>query len=91
MSQILDEVYDVDRINAVCEQLAGFIMRKILDPRSKFYHDGHINRLCLHRRREGPNRLCPHRCHEGPSTCTINMTSIFVNICKCDVVLFVYL
>ena len=33
MSQIYNATSDVDRINAVCEQLAGFIMREILDPR----------------------------------------------------------
>ena len=43
MSQIVDEVYDDDQINAVCEQLAGFILREILDLRGEFYHDGHIN------------------------------------------------
>ena len=45
MSQIVDEVYDDDQINAVCEQLAGFIFREILDLRGEFYHDGHINRV----------------------------------------------
>ena len=45
MSQIYNAAFDVDRINAVCEQLAGFIMREILDPRGEFYHDGHINRV----------------------------------------------
>ena len=44
MSRIVDEVYSTDRINAVCEQLAGFILREILDPKGEFYHDGHINR-----------------------------------------------
>jgi hypothetical protein len=44
MSRIVDEVYSTDRINAVCEQLAGFILREILDPRGEFYHDGHIHR-----------------------------------------------
>ena len=43
MSQIREKVYSVDRINAVCKQLAGFILREILDPRGEFYHDGHIN------------------------------------------------
>ena len=45
MSRIYNEILDVDRINAVCEQLAGFIMREILDPRGEFYHDVHINRV----------------------------------------------
>ena len=40
-----DECYSTDRINVVCEQLAGFILNEILDPRGEFYHDGHINRL----------------------------------------------
>ena len=40
-----DECYSTDRINAVCEQLAGFILNEILDPRGEFYHDGHINRV----------------------------------------------
>ena len=44
MSQIYMESLPVDRINAVCEQLAGFIVNEILDPRGEFYHDGHINR-----------------------------------------------
>ena len=45
MSQILDEVYDdADWINAMCEQLVGFIIREILNPRGEFYHDNHINR-----------------------------------------------
>ena len=45
MAQIYTDPSNVDRINAVCEQLAGFIMREILDPRGEFYHDGHINRV----------------------------------------------
>ena len=45
MVQIYNAAFDVDRINAVCEQLAGFIMREILDLRGEFYHDGHINRV----------------------------------------------
>ena len=61
------ESLPVDRINAVCEQLAGFIVKEILDPRGEFYHDGHINRV-------------------SSSNCSINMTCIFVNIFKCDVV-----
>ena len=55
-----------------------FCSSQILDPRGEFYH-------------EVTPIECPLRRREGPSTCTINMTSIFVNICKCDVVLFVYL
>ena len=44
-----DECDSTDRINAVCEQhavceqLAGFILNEILDPRGEFYHDGHIH------------------------------------------------
>ena len=44
MSQIYNASFDVDRINAMCEKLAGFILREILDPRGEFYHDGHIHR-----------------------------------------------
>ena len=44
MSQIYMESLPVDRINAVYEQLAGFIVKEILDARGEFYHDGHINR-----------------------------------------------
>ena len=44
MSQIYMAAFDVDQINAVCEQLAGFIVKEILDPRGEFFHDGHINR-----------------------------------------------
>ena len=39
-----DECYSTDRINAVCEQLAEFILNEILDPRGEFYHDGHNDR-----------------------------------------------
>ena len=45
MAQIYNAAFDVDRINAVCEQLTEFIMREILDPRGEFYHHGHINRV----------------------------------------------
>ena len=44
MSQIYMESLPVDRINAMCEQLTGFTVKEILDPRGEFYHDGHINR-----------------------------------------------
>ena len=44
MSQIYNAAFDVDRINVVCEQLARFIVKEILNPRGEFYHDGHINR-----------------------------------------------
>ena len=44
MSQIYMESLPIDRINAVCEQLAGFTVKEILDLRGEFYHDGHINR-----------------------------------------------
>jgi hypothetical protein len=36
MMRIKEEVHHVDRITAVSEQLIGFIMRKILDPKSEF-------------------------------------------------------
>ena len=39
-----DECYSTDRINAVCEQLTGFILNEILDPIDELYHDGHIHR-----------------------------------------------
>jgi hypothetical protein len=42
MMQIKDEVFRVDKIVAVLEELTGFILREILDPRGKFYHDGHL-------------------------------------------------
>jgi hypothetical protein len=45
MMRIKDEVLHMDRIKAVSEQLTGFIMREILDPKCEFYHDGHINRV----------------------------------------------
>ena len=44
MSQIYMAAFDVDQINAMCDQLAGFIVKEILDPRGEFFHDGHINR-----------------------------------------------
>ncbi|KAG2562151.1 hypothetical protein PVAP13_8KG248609 [Panicum virgatum] len=45
ISQVYNAAFDINRINAVCQQLARFIVKKILDPRGKFYHDGHINRV----------------------------------------------
>ena len=39
------ESLPVDRINTMCEQLAGFIVKEMLGPRGEFFHDGHINRL----------------------------------------------
>ena len=39
------EAYSVDRIDAVCEQVAGFTLREVLDPRGEFYHNDHINRV----------------------------------------------
>jgi hypothetical protein len=45
MMQIKNEVLHVDTIDAVSEQLIGFIMREILDPKGEFYHDGPINRV----------------------------------------------
>jgi hypothetical protein len=47
MMQTREEVYDEERIHAVSEQLVGFILREILDPRGKFYHDGYIYRLSV--------------------------------------------
>jgi len=44
MLRIYMESLPVDRINAVCEQPAEFIVKEILDPRGEFFHDGHINR-----------------------------------------------
>jgi len=81
MMQIREEVYDEDRIHALSEQLVGFILRKILDPTGEFYHDGHIKLSIDY----------PHRHHEGPSTYIVNVTCIFLNICKPEVALFVYL
>ena len=72
-----DECYSTDRINAVCEQLAGFILNEILDPRGEFYHDGHIH------------RGLPYP--EGTSSWTTNMTCIFVYIFKHYVLMFVNL
>ena len=45
MSQVYNAAFDVDWINAVCEQLTGFIGKEILDPRGEFYNDGHVNRV----------------------------------------------
>jgi hypothetical protein len=45
MTQMKNEVLHVDRIDAVSEQLIGFIMREILDPKGEFYHDGPMNRV----------------------------------------------
>jgi hypothetical protein len=45
MMQIKNEVLHVDTIDAMSKQLAGFIMREILDPKGEFYHDGPINRV----------------------------------------------
>ena len=72
------ESLPVDRINTMCEQLAGFIVKEILDPRGEFFHDGHINRG------SSWNSL-------GISNCSKNMTCIFTNIFKRDVLLFTYL
>jgi hypothetical protein len=41
MMQIKDEVLHVDKIVAVSEQLIGFILKDIIDPKGEFYHDGH--------------------------------------------------
>ena len=46
MRKIKDEVYPVDMIGVVSEQLIGFIMREILDPTGEFYHDCHIA-ICI--------------------------------------------
>jgi hypothetical protein len=78
MSRMVDEVYSTDRINTVCEQLARFILRVILIlEASSTTTVTSIEDL--------------HRRPEGPSSWTINMTCTFVNISKCDVMLFVYL
>jgi hypothetical protein len=45
MMQIKNEVLHVDTIDAVSELLIRFIMREILDPKGKFYHDGPTNRV----------------------------------------------
>jgi hypothetical protein len=45
MMQIKNEVIHVDTNDAMSEQLIGFIMREILNPNGKFYHDGPINRV----------------------------------------------
>ena len=47
MSQTRDEVHDMDRIDTILEQLIGFIMSEILNSRSEFNHDGHINSLFI--------------------------------------------
>ena len=77
MSQMGDECYSTNRINAVCEQLAGFILNEILDSRGEFYHDG-TSIEDFHRR---PDR---------PSSWTINMTCTFVNIFKCDALFCIF-
>ena len=73
-----DECYSTDRINALCEQLAGFILKRswILEASSTTTVTS-IEDL--------------HGRPEGPSSWTINMTCTFVNISKRDVLLFVYL
>ena len=65
-----------DQINVVCEQLAGFIMREILETSSTT---------------TVTTTEYPLRHREGLSIWTINMTCTFVNISKSDVMLFVYL
>ena len=78
MSQMGDECYSTDRINAVCEQLAGFILNEILDlEASSTTAVTSIEDF--------------HRAPEGTSSWTTNMTYTFVNISKCDVLMFVYL
>jgi hypothetical protein len=42
MMRIKDEVLHVDRIVAISEQLIGFILIEIIDPKCEFYHDGHL-------------------------------------------------
>jgi hypothetical protein len=42
MMRIKDEVLHVGRIVARSEQLIGFIFIEIIDPKGKFYHDGHL-------------------------------------------------
>ena len=73
-----DECYSTNRINAVCEELAGFILNEILDPRGEFYHDGQSIEDF-------------HRRPEGPSSWTTNMICTFVNISERDALVFVYL
>ena len=71
MCRIADEVYSTDRINAVCEQLAGFILKRswILEASSTTTATS-IEDF--------------HRRPEGSSSWTINMTCTFVNISKRD-------
>ena len=78
MARLGDECYSTDRINAVCEQLAGFILNEILDPRGEFYH-------------EVTSIEDFHRHPEGTSSWTANMTCTFVNIFKYYALMFVNL
>ena len=73
-----DECYSTDRINAVCEQLAGFISNEILDPRG-----GSTTTVT--------SIEDLHRPPEGTSSWTTNMTCTFVNIFKHYVLMFVNL
>ena len=78
MSQIGDECYSTDRINAVCEQLAGFILNEILDQEaSSTTTVTSIEDF--------------HRHPEGTSSWTANMTCTFVNIFKHYALMFVNL
>ena len=73
-----DECYSTDRINAVCEQLAGFILNEILDPNSSSTTTvTSIEDF--------------HRPPEGTSSWTTNMTCTFVNIFKRYALMFVNL
>jgi hypothetical protein len=44
MMPIKEKVLHVDRIVAVSEQLIGFIIKQILNPRREFYEDSHVNK-----------------------------------------------
>ena len=71
-----NECYSTDRINAVCEQLARFILNEILDASSTTMVTS-IKDF--------------HRHLEGLNSWTIHMNCTFVNISKYDALLFVYL
>ena len=83
-----DECYSTDRINAVCEQLTGFILNEILDPRGEFTTT--VTSIeDFHRHPEGTKDF--HRHPEGTSSWTANMTCTFVNIFKHYALMFVNL
>ena len=73
-----DECYSTDRINAVCEQLARFILNEILDPEaSSTTMVTSIEDF--------------HRPPEGTNSWTANMSYTFVNIFKHYALMFVNL